>query len=176
MESREIIIDDIGQSAPQQGTPVFIKVLCILTFVGSGLSLLQSGYGMVTIGAMRASFKIINSVTASAGTSKFGSFLGFNDRDLENYLNWLQSSYYAMAAGCVLTILGAVMMLRLKRAGFYLYLLGELLPIVFAVLVIIASRKMSFMGMGSIIWSSVTILFSLAFVAMYAINFRHLRR
>ena len=118
----------------QTSVPTFLKVLCILTFVGSGLgilgnlSILSTDIGLVSL--------------------------------LAN----------------VSCIIGAVMMLKLKKTGFYIYAVAELLPLIYTFVVLGGFGAMSvpFLGEAVILVYLVALIIPLGFIAMYAINLKHM--
>ncbi len=90
--------------------PTFLTVLCILTFIGSGLGVLGSLLLVLGMGALLGSF---GGVMAGAGTA------------------------YAII-GLILSVaslFGAIQMWKLKKTGFYIYtaanVVGIVLPVFF---------------------------------------------
>ena len=90
--------------------PTFLTVLCILTFIGSGLALLLNLLGLLGIGAL-------NSILATYGGQ------ASDTSGLRSLLMVLFS------AG---SIYGAIMMWNLKKLGFYLYVAAQALMVAFA--------------------------------------------
>lgn len=91
-----------------QGRPTFLTVLCILTFVGSGLGVLGGILGLVGSSAL-ATF-----APAAAG----GSII------------WSLLSLVASA----LCLFGAIQMWGLKKMGFTLYLAGSAISVIVAII------------------------------------------
>ena len=118
----------------QTSVPTFLKVLCILTFVGSGLGI-------------------------------FGN-LSILSRDI---------GLVSLLAN-VSCIIGAVMMLKLKKTGFYIYAVAELLPLIYTFVVLGGFGAMSvpFLGEAVILVYLVALIIPLGFIAMYAINLKHM--
>jgi hypothetical protein len=100
MEENENL--DAG-SAQKQGRPTFLTVLCILTFVGSGLGLLGGLFGLLGLG-------FLSSLSAS----------------VEGDMLWAVIALVSSA----LCLFGAIQMWGLKKMGFSLYLVGSVLAIV----------------------------------------------
>jgi len=117
-----------------QKAPVFLKVLCILTFVGSGLGLLFSLLAVVGMGALMSSL------------SQYG--LGGEATDGTMYL--LVGLLVSAAS-----VFGAIQMLKLKKMGFYIYAVAQVIGLV--------------MGFGII-----SLIITGGFIAMYAINLKHM--
>lgn len=92
--------------------PVFLTVLCILTFVGSGLGLLTSLLMVVGVGALMDMLGGFGGGVMGGGVAYFG----------------------VSAALAAASLYGAIMMWKLKKTGFYLYtganVIAAILPMV----------------------------------------------
>ena len=88
------------QVTEEKKRPVFLSVLCILTFIGSGIALLFSLIGLVASGA-------VESLSASIP--------GMPDLD-HGFLKTL--IMVLLVAG---SLFGAILMWQLKKVGFYIY-------------------------------------------------------
>ena len=92
--------------------PVFLTVLCILTWVGSGLSFLSYALLAVGVGALSGMLGSFGGGIAAGGSAYFG--------------------VTALMAG--ISVFGAIMMWKLKKTGFYVYtganVIWAILPIV----------------------------------------------
>lgn len=96
--------ENLDAGTPQQkGRPTFLTVLCILTFVGSGLGLLGGLFGLLGLG-------FLSSLSAS----------------VEGDMLWAVIALVSSA----LCLFGAIQMWGLKKMGFSLYLVGSVLAIV----------------------------------------------
>jgi hypothetical protein len=88
--------------------PTFLTVLCILTFIGSGLGILLNLLGIFGIGAL-SSLASTYGAPADAGVMKPILMLIFS-------------------AG---SLYGAILMWNLKKMGFYLYVAAQVLLVAF---------------------------------------------
>ena len=133
--------------------PQFLTVLCILTFIWSGLSVLGGVMGLVGISAL-SSF-------ATVGGSIIWSLLGL------------------IAAG--LCLFGAVQMWGLKKQGLMLYFVGSVLAIIITILNTISLQSQladiggdeAFNSVASTVgYSAVVIgvIITIAFMVMYNMN------
>ncbi|MEA3317214.1 MAG: hypothetical protein U9R54_04595 [Bacteroidota bacterium] len=113
--------------------PAFLSVLCILTYIGSGLAILFSLLGMLGIGALAG-------MAAKFGAPVEGGFA----------INSLLVLVFAVAS-----IYGAIMMWKLKKIGFYIYVAAQVLIVAFG-------------------WSIFALVFALLFIGLYGLNFKHL--
>lgn len=118
---------------------MFLTVLCILTFIGSGLGLLSSLLMVVGVGALMSYLGSLGGV-ATGGTAYFG----------------------VTAVLAAVSLYGAIMMWKLKKTGFYLYTVAN---IVAAILPIIWLGS-AFAAMG-FIWP-------VLFIVLYALNLKHM--
>lgn len=89
--------------------PGFLTVLCILTFIGSGLSILFSLLGIFGIGALNNFASAYGVDSGETGVFKLILMVIFSGASLY----------------------GAIMMWNLKKIGFYLYVAAQILMVVF---------------------------------------------
>lgn len=160
-----------GNTNTNQGRPTFLTVLCILTFIGSGLAILGGLFSLLGIGAL-------SSFSNVAGGSMIWVILGL--------------------IASVLCLFGAIQMWSLKKQGFTLYLSGSLLSIIVTIIsTIVASSSTSSAlssmnqsnsedlnrfsdaasGMASgMLWAGAIfgIVITIVFVLMYNANRKHL--
>jgi hypothetical protein len=133
------ILDQEQVSQATAARPVFLSTLCVLSFAGITLQLAAYAYGILLFYSEPQSPLIPDYA--------FGIVL----RDS------------LPLAGCELVMLaGVIMMWRLKRTGYYIYLAGQLLNI--AVPFVFGSP-----------FNGLQLLFSGLFMIFYGINFRSLR-
>lgn len=151
MENDEVLDADEKKLTEAPG---FLKTLCILTWIGSGLT----------------SFLFLFLIVAF---SVFAEMLA----DLPGFASLVNGGLVFLSILLLTTvgkIVGAVQMWMLKKRGFYIYTICEV--VAFIVVVIIN------MGLSSETTSTGEenfpvrgLLFSGAFIAMYAANFKHMR-
>ena len=89
--------------------PVFLSVLCILTFIGSGLGILFNLLGIFGIGALSNFMSAYGVEGGETGVLKLVLMLVFSGASLY----------------------GAIMMWSLKKLGFYLYVAAQVLIVAF---------------------------------------------
>lgn len=140
--------------------PVFITVLCILTWVGSFLGLIGGVFQLYTYSALRQ----LNSQFTQNGLTEGSS----------GYLFWIAMG---TILGSLLCSLGAIFMFRLKKLGFFIYLVGQLIPLagsVYSMLVVSAGVQM--LQTFSVISTGVGMIFPIAFIVMYGVNLKHMNK
>ncbi len=161
---------DYSLSQGVKKLPDFLKVICILTFIGCGLGLISSIYNFVTAESKLAEMQQnIEKITESGGNQKMISLLEDAQSMLEKSVANKYPVFIISMIGIVLCLVGAIMMWKLKKNGFFLYATGELLP---------PLTLFFILGMGnSIMTISISIfgvILALAFVFMYALNLKHM--
>jgi hypothetical protein len=137
--------------------PAFLKVLCILTWVGSGIGLISGLIGLL-------------------GASAYEN-IDFGDAALNASMEKMKMIQYVSLACIVLCIIGSVMMWQMKKAGFYIYAIGEIAPIAVS-FIVLGELATSGGAIGGGIAASAGIIgaiFPLAFVIMYGLNLKHLK-
>jgi len=161
---RELLDENIGQK-PQR--PVFLLVLCILTFTGAGLSLISAIFSVLTMGHMEESY-----MQMSDAMGRLGTDIGVN---FEDSYKWTKISNYANLFGNALCLAGALFMFKLRKIGYYMYIPGQIIPIVGGYLAMnsmLGGGIFAGFGMIAVAFSS---LFAIAFIIMYGLNFKYMR-
>ncbi|MQY78518.1 MAG: hypothetical protein GH151_04875 [Bacteroidetes bacterium] len=108
--------ENVEQQQPAtKERPTFLTVLCILTFIGSGLSALLF---------------LIATIAAGAITNFLGSLPGMSEAATGGSVYFLVALIFALAS-----LFGAILMWKLKKIGFFLYsgvnVIAIFLPIIF---------------------------------------------
>lgn len=135
--------------------PTFLSVLCIFTWLGSGFVIIQSIFMVIIFQGLATS----SNRFLSSSSNEFG---------------WMFYSYlssFICAIGC---IVGAILMWKLKRMGFFIYLISELIPILLTAFIWLGLSSSSFIG-SSILWIFISSLIPIAFIVMYSLNLKHLK-
>ena len=151
---------------PSSGRPAFLTVLCILTFVGAGLFLIVATFGLISN---------INGIKVSQELAK-----EFGDqqiaREIQSNLIYSIINQSVSVFGNLICIIGAILMWRLKRAGYYLYLVGQIAPLVSSLLFIGGSGLLDgTFGGFAFIGIMIGAFFPITFIIMYTVNYKHLR-
>lgn len=117
---------DASEQKPQQeGRPTFLTVLCILTFIGSGLTALSLLAFLLLAGAF---------------SEMLSSIPGMGD------IGGLGTGYFLIALlFAFVSLYGAIMMWKLKKMGFYLYSGANVLALF--VPLVMAAGKFSVFGL-----------------------------
>jgi len=157
------------------GRPVFITILCILTFIGSGWGIV-GGAIQYFMAEKQAQAMVITQEKASADIHKSHS-QDAGTKMAEKMVNSMSSTFTAenlkkagLAAiiGAIFCLGGAVMMWKLKKTGYYLYIAGTLIGIASPFVIYGGDNIMA-------IFSSLIVgLIGLVFVILYGVNLKHM--
>ncbi|MEN8786444.1 MAG: hypothetical protein ABF264_03165 [Flavobacteriales bacterium] len=153
--------------------PTFLTVLCIITFVVSGIFSLSSIYSALTYdkeAQIVANEKGLEQMYTMAAEDETGtmsqvipSMEVFNQENIENATVILSIN----VLGSILSLLGAIMMYQMKKTGFHLYLSSKvisMIPLLFFTL-----------SLPVFITYGFFLFFTIAFVIMYSRNLKHLQ-
>lgn len=140
-------LDQNNQDQPAT-RPVFLTVICILTFVGVGLGVI---FNLWTYAFVH-----------STGISRFGG------GDIERYAI---ISVAIAVLGNLICLLGALMMWNLKKMGYYIYIGGHLSVIIMKLTV--ESKFYDYTTpMGMMNFFVFALMIPIAFVIMYGVNLK----
>ena len=165
-----------GQSAvaSKPARPVFLTVLCILTFIGSGWGIISGISSYLTAntaaGVAQAAMQDAKEELENEGNtgSRLAEKMLSGTSEMLQPANIKKSALFSIVSS-VFTLLGAILMFGLKKTGFYSYLVGTAIGI--------AGPFIAFGGGNflTIIASSAIAFIGILFVILYALNAKHLR-
>lgn len=145
--------------------PETLNVISILTFVGSGLAILGQIYNFFkarsTYDQLVQNQDKIDQLPEFAKKLMGSDPIGIARKTLENRMPMLILVIVASA----LCIYGALQMRQLKKVGFPIYVIGELLPFV---------AYYIFIGQMSVFALVFSLLVAGAFIIMYATQLKHM--
>ena len=163
--------------------PTLLKVLCILTFIGSSWLILTNIWAYATASKTAQMISSIRNVSQNDSAINKDSSVQQHTRHKEGFFlgkKMMISVSKMMTVGnirrtaigtimsAILTLIGAILMWWLKRNGFYIYILGTIL----AISVPFYLYGINSMSVGISFFSG---FFGLIFIALYALNIRSLR-
>ena len=149
--------------------PDMINVLSILTFIGSGLGILTSLWYFSSAKKLYDMTLANQDKVAQAPAFVRGlqgsDPMGVAQRTYDNRVPIVVLGLVAL----ILCIIGAIQMRKLKKTGFYIYLIGEVLPII-----------TSFIFIGAVAYTGVfqvigALLFPVIFIILYATQLKYLK-
>ena len=158
-----------------------LNVLCILTFIGSSWAILTNIWAYSTAAHSAKMVSYASKRMTPDSVSKKDSIEYNNKKKRAAFGEKMMVSFGKMfteetirknAIGGIVsacfTLLGAVMMWRLRKIGFYLYIVGVLIGIILPFYL----YGSNLIAVGISAFSS---FFGLVFIALYALNFKTLR-
>ena len=155
---------DINPLPVVKKRPEFLSVLCILSFAGIGFSFFGALINIFFNGAGK-SFMMLHQ-----HNSIFGSIIDNQDA----YYHMLYITGIAGAIAALVCLAGVLLMWNLKKAGYFIYIIGEIAPPI--VSIAFAGRS----GFGGLFESFfmfsllIGFLFPIAFIILYAVNLKHM--
>ena len=135
--------------------PGFLTLLCVLTFIWSGFSLLSNL--LVPVFAPT----LLEMMRNSAASMPAGTLDVY-----EQMLNIPIWQFYLLAFFCATSIIGAVYMLQMKRIGFHIYVISQLAQMAVGQFIIGGSAKPGYFGL----------FMTILFIGLYAIYYKSLNR
>lgn len=141
--------------------PTLLTVLCILSFVAAGFSIIGGGLGLAAGAAVESG--ALSDLAAQSGDADAMAQMEEAMGQVEEATGGV-SLTTLFGVGLVLTIIGLVgviMMWKLKKTGFYVYTGAQVLGIVVPMA----------MGGPFSLWTTV---FSVLFVVLYGMNLKHM--
>ncbi|MBD5387952.1 hypothetical protein HDR68_00975 [bacterium] len=139
------------QENPKTERPSFLSVLCVLSFIGSGCSLLS----YLSIGM---SFNTLRTLVLESDTYEAYFAMAPNMRSSMEIMFTLPHWYFFMNGLLyAASLAGAILMWRLRRVGFHIYTIAQCLLILQGMLLVPGTG----VPFGAIIWTGL-------FVAGYA--------
>mgnify|MGYP002386103496 CR=1 FL=1 len=153
--------------------PVFLTVLCILTFIGSGWAIVSGISSYLTAdttadivqAAMEDAKDKIDD--AGGGSSKMAEKMISGASEMVKPEHLKKSALFSIIAA-ICTLGGAIFMFTLKKAGYWLYILGTAISI---------AGPLYIFG-GNLISMLSTVLIGIVgviFVILYGLNLKYLR-
>lgn len=167
-------VDQLQGTPFQEGSnkkalPGSINILTILTFIGCGISLLT---GLWNFANARKGLETLEKLQESGDMDKAPGFLKnmMGPEALEmariGYENRVPIFIITLVA-LSLCVYGALQMRSLKKQGYYLWLIGEILPIIGGII---------FIGMGMLSgFGLITLIIPAVFIILYSTQLKYLR-
>jgi type III secretory pathway component EscR len=152
--------------------PTFLTVLCILTFIGSGWGVYKgfSGYFTADMSAQivsQAQDKINDQMADNTQPAFLKNMMGgmFSSMSADN----IRKSSIISLVSCLLTLIGAVMMWQLRKAGFYLYIAGILISVVMPIALFGG-------GLIGLMAGGISAFIGIIFIILYGVNMKYMVR
>lgn len=167
METTDQVFDQVTVE-PNKERPVFLTVLCILSFAGNGLVIMGSAIAIIW---MKVFLPFMQFAMEQDGIHLDDPiFTGLWGNRFFELFDHLPLIYFVTLASAIINIYGVVLMWKLKRAGFFIYTVTELLPQI--VSSVIFTMVLGGIGLGL---SLMNLIIPVAFVIMYGANLKYMR-
>lgn len=143
--------------------PEFLKILCILSFVGCGISIILFGLGIMTLGLNE---EAINSfwVTVKQSQPKLENLdpvAFFRQVGIVSLYNFILN---------IISLLGVIFLWRLNKMGLLIYAAAEIAANFFGLSMNTGEESASYGG------TIFMIVLDLIFIVMYALNLKHMNK
>jgi len=168
-------------ASPKAERPVFITVLCIVSFIISAFAFYSSAVSSIQANLMQDFAKLEQTMDSAMALSNNDSIVSPQQKAAQNFSKNIMKHTFsgltsdniykaALANFCygLLTLFGALLMWRLRKIGYWLYLVGILISIV---------APVAIYGTGNWIGLFTTIgmgLLGITMVVLFTINKKHL--
>ena len=140
-------LDNVNNEAGKR--PVFLTVICILSFVGIGLAIIGYVGALTLMGVAEGAMGAAADAVAEAGGTMSGPSTGI-----------IWAYIIGGFVSALIQLVGVIQMWKLKKSGFMLYTIPAVLMIV-----------LSFLYAGF----SIGIIFPIAFIVMYGVNLKSMK-
>lgn len=165
------VLDQTYEQGPAK-RPMFLQVLCILTFVSCGLSFISDIYGLLTAKQQEESLKMMMRVQQN---TEMPEMFGDMQSGLAKMMEWTATAHYLSLGNVLICFVGAMLMWRLKKMGYFVYIFGQILPFISLVGMYSAVQDVPLLGFSMIIGGVFVAIFAIAFIIMYGVNLKHMR-
>jgi hypothetical protein len=149
--------------------PQMLNVLTILTFIGCGLSYLSACYTMITSKNPEKQLQELERQREKLGDNPIVN--NMMDSGMEIAKRGYEHRYELLVSALIFTslcLIGALLMRKLKRNGFWIYTIGELVPVAVSAYYL----GFSLIGGVALVFSAVI---AVLFVILYATQLKYLR-
>ncbi|MBL7812481.1 MAG: hypothetical protein JNL57_09690 [Bacteroidetes bacterium] len=154
-----------------QKLPSALNVLTILTFIGCALALISSVWGYVSAGTSYEMVKgmsgAMSDLAKEDGGAAASTVMNESLKMVEKAYNNRMIILLVGILGVALCAYGAMQMRKLKKQGFYIWLAGEVLPILAGVILVGGGL---FGGMMMVVGMIVPAVF----IILYGLQLKHM--
>lgn len=176
--SKSILMSDfLDQSVDQtpKKRPVFLTVLCILTFVSCGFGLLSSGFGLLAGGQMQKqqlqTQRMMDRLQRDQDTPEIFDSMVESTQKMQK---WNSFNQLMSLGNVVICFAGAMLMWRLKKPGYFIYIAGQILPLISLFMMYSVMQNIPIMGTAMLIVGVFSAIFAIGFSVMYGLNLKHM--
>lgn len=154
----------VNDMPPEPVRPAFLKVLCILTFVGAGLMILVYLIGSLTLVMGEESMNMLVEKIQEAN-------IDLKIDDTAAFLTQFGRTCLLALITNIFTIVGAAMMWNLNKIGFFIYAAAEI-----AANFLGMDMSAGVDGAGNSNSIGFSLFIDLVFIVMYALNLKYMNK
>ncbi|MCW3071581.1 MAG: hypothetical protein JWO44_1471 [Bacteroidetes bacterium] len=144
--------------------PQFITVLCILTWIGCGIGLIASVMGYFAVQTAGAMMDVASASDPDAMTN-MSAMPGMEET--MNAMKYAGISLAVGVLGILLCFAGSMMMWKLKKTGYYIYVAGQIIPLVVSAILLGAT---AFGGIALVLGAIIPVVF----IILYGVNLKYM--
>ena len=144
--------------------PTFLKVICIISFVMTGLSILVFAFGSAIC------FSIGEDAVSEVWDKVVATQPSFANMDPMTFFQEVGKLCLYNFIANIVTLVGLIMMWRLNRMGLFIYAAAELATNFTGFAVDMGDQSSS---IGSLVFY---LVLDIAFITMYALNLKHMKK
>jgi hypothetical protein len=156
---------DINPLPVTKKRPEFLSVLCILSYVGIGIAVMGA---LVNI-MINASGKSM--MFLQQNNSLFGKIIDNQDE----YIRMQHVTGIVGIIAALVCLAGVIMMWKLMKTGYFIYIIGEIAPPVVAISLYGHSGFGDMFASLYMLGLVIGFIFPIAFIIMYGVNLKHLK-
>ncbi len=157
--------------------PQFLKVLCTLSFIMCGLMILMGLFGLKNLFLSPEEIMGSNPYLQTMQDNNPMAYQAMLDSMQYKNMNAIFSLITPL-----ISLGGVILMWKMKKSGFYLYLVGEFLPYISIALTSgISAMYASVSTLGEQgttiinVFIGMVVIFDILFVVLYAVNLKHMK-
>ena len=160
-------------SSPKK-RPDFLTVICILTFIGSGFGIINNVTNYLNADVLTEMGKqAIDQTREKVESESSGEGKKLADQMMSGASAMmdkkkLKQNYLLTVLSNIMTLAGALLMFRLRKSGYWLYVAG---------IVVLVATPVVIFGTGNLLSMSITMLFAaigILFIILYSLQLKHL--
>jgi hypothetical protein len=149
---------NVNTNVAEKKLPAFLKVLCILSFIGCGIGFISGLYSLFTF---QATIDTMKGLGGMFGGSELGD-------TLDALIKYGQMYYIIDIVAVIICFVGVLMMWKMKKTGYYIYIIGEIAPAIASFALLGGFGALGTMAMVA------GLIFPIAFIVMYGLNLKHM--
>ncbi len=159
---------DSNQLKVEKERPTFLTVLCIITFIVSGILLFIHVFDVISFDRLEQEEMIEEQLIMLSDMFNIeGAILETTKLQLDERLIHHTPISWMSIISLILSLYGAFMMFKMNKIGFHLYTVAKIIGL---------STILFFTINSTVIMDyTITAIYSIAFVIMYAVNLKHMK-